>query len=153
MLQVGSVEYRLTWSLTLGCVLGLHWDQHSWNQEERNRTGEREKSSWDAAQMTWADPMGVLDEGGPSGFPDMSSGQAFMPPPDGSLHVCGLQKGWWFKAAHWQHFQQLDNKPLKEGLNGTCPCLPPMCHSCRGRWLRCMYCGGMLLVTDVSQND
>lgn len=48
-----------------GCVLGVSWGQHLWNQEGRSRTGKREKSSWDAAQTTLADPMGALDEGGP----------------------------------------------------------------------------------------
>lgn len=110
-----------------GCVLGVSWGQHLWNQEGRSRTGKREKSSWDAAQTTLADPMGALDEGGPLGFPDMSHGLVFMHPHDGSLHVCGPQKGCWFKAAHWQHFWQL-GKSLKGDLDVMCP-RPPRCVS------------------------
>ena len=32
---------------------------------------------------------------------------------DGSLHLGCPQRGWWFKVAHWQHLQLLDNKSLK----------------------------------------
>ena len=44
--------------------------------------------------------------------------------PDGSLHVGCPQRGWWFKVAHWQHFQLLDNESLKGSQDSTSPCPP-----------------------------
>ena len=43
---------------------------------------------------------------------------------DGSLHVGCPQRGWWFKVAHWQHLQLLDNESLKGGQDSTSPCPP-----------------------------
>lgn len=153
MLLVGSPGYKFRWRLTLGWVLGVPLG--STLVESRGKKHDRVEGefklnhcpddlSWPHGVSGWRWPLGVSWH---IQWPGLYASTWW------SLHVCGLQKGWWFKVAHWQHFQQLDNKSLQEGLNGTCPCLPPMCHSYRGRWLRCMYCGGMLLVTAVSQND
>ena len=47
--------------------------------------------------------------------------------PDGSLHAGCPQRGWWFKVAHWQHFQLLDNESLKGGQDSTSQCPPLVC--------------------------
>ena len=47
--------------------------------------------------------------------------------PDESLHAGCPQRGWWFKVAHWQHCQLLDNESLKGGQDSTFPCPPWAC--------------------------
>ena len=47
--------------------------------------------------------------------------------PDGSLHAGCPQRVWWFKVAHWQHLQLLDNESLKGGEDSTSRCPPSVC--------------------------
>ena len=68
MLQAGCLGCRLGWSLVLGCVSGVPFGSTLWNQEGRNKVGQREGSSWITGQMTWADHMGVWSDDGPPGL-------------------------------------------------------------------------------------
>ena len=61
------------------------------------------------------------------GCPDMSTGQAAIPLPGWVVHIGCSWRGWWFKLAHWQHFQQLDSESLKGGLDNMSPCAPTAC--------------------------
>ena len=65
---------------------------------------------------------------------------------DGSLHRSCPQRGWWFKVAHWQHFQQLDKKSLKGGQGSVFPCPPIACVTAPVLVIR-MYSHRKLLVT------
>ena len=95
-MQAGSLRCRLRWSLVLGCISGVPLGSALWNQEGRNRIGQR-----NTGQMTLADHMGVWSDEGFPGLSWHSTGQAVIPPPRWVVHIACSWKGWWFKLAHW----------------------------------------------------
>ena len=128
MLQAGSLGYTLRWSLVLGCVSGVPLGSTLWNQEGRNRVRQREGSSWITGPDDLSWPYGGLEW--------RWHLRVVLTHPmtrplylhlDGSLHVGCPQRGWWFKVAHWQHLQLLDNESLKGGQDSTSPCPPSVC--------------------------
>ena len=152
MLQAGSLGCRLGWSLVLGCVRGCPWGQH-WSQEGRNRVRQRKGSSWITGQTTWADPMGVWSDDGPSGlswhiqWPGLYTstwmdhcmqaaprGAGGLRLPTGSIYSCWTTSPWRETGQHISMF------PLG------------MYHSSRGRWWGCTV-GETLDDWCLSQND
>ena len=89
---------------------------------------QRKKLSWNTGQVTLDVPMGALKRRWlfrvVLTHPMTRSLYLHL---DGSLHRGCPQRGWWFKVAHWQHFQLLDNESLKGGQDSTFPCPPWAC--------------------------
>lgn len=82
-MQVGSSGMQTWMLLSVGvCIRGAPWYSTLVNEMGRNGVRiQREKSSWNTGQATLPDPVGVRSEDGPSGYPDMSTGQGFIPLP------------------------------------------------------------------------
>ena len=130
VLQADSLGCRLRWSVGM-CVRGALGVN----------TVESGGMKWDRTEEHWPDDLswpGLEWWGLSGGCPDTSTGQAVIPPPGWVVHIGCSRRGWWFKLAHWQHFQQLDSESLREGQDSTSPCSPrSMYHSSRGRWWGC----------------
>lgn len=57
MLQIGSLGYRLRWSLVLGCLLGVLLELALMElRVKKLDRAEGKKQSWIMGQMTLADP-------------------------------------------------------------------------------------------------
>lgn len=63
------------------------------------------------------------------GCPDASNDQAFIPPPRWVIYAGYPQRAWWFKVAHWQHLQLLDNESLWGGQDSMSAATPGMYSS------------------------
>ena len=116
VLQADSLGCRLGWSVGM-CIRGALGVN----------TVASGGMKWDRAEEHWPNdlswPHGGLEWWGLSRVvltrPLARLSYLYL---DGSWHPGCPERGWWFKLAHWQHFQQLDSKSLREGQDSTSPC-------------------------------
>ena len=153
MLQAGSLGCRLRWSLTMRCLSGVPLGSTLWNQEERNRVRQRERSSWITGQTTLANPVWVWSDDGPSGLSwHVHWPGLYAPPWMGQCTQVAPRGAGGLNLPTGSSFSSWTTSPWREVKTARFHVLPWHVSQLQ-RWVMRVYCGGNSWLMCKSKDD